>query len=65
MTLNHRRRLQICRLLTYGLPFTLILAGGIGWLWRVHYCNPCNSFPELCRPSGGEVRQGTEVRREP
>jgi hypothetical protein len=56
MTPNFHRRAQICRILTYVVPCALILAGGISWLWRGHNPSPCDSFPELCRPPGGEAQ---------
>jgi hypothetical protein len=48
-----RRRLLRCRLL--GLCLTILLCGA-GWLWQLHHPDPGDSFPELRRSSGGEVR---------
>jgi hypothetical protein len=50
------RRLLRCRLLGYGIPCLVILLLVGGWLWRVHHPDHRDSFPELLRPSGGEVQ---------
>ena len=51
-----RRRLLRCRLLGYGIPCLLILLCGAGWLWQLHHPDPGDSFPEMRRSFGGEVR---------
>lgn len=48
-----RRRLLRCRLLGYGIT---ILLCGAGWLWQLHHPDPGDSFPEMRRSFGGEVR---------
>jgi hypothetical protein len=44
------------RTLSYIVPFLAIIGATAAFAWQLHHPNPCDSFPELRRPSGGELQ---------